>query len=82
MALWCSTHPVNRSNTGLHGGFELPRESLAAVLALTRVPETEAAVAPDGTLFVAALEAGIVYRVSMPGPTSLRAQFLRPRAGR
>jgi hypothetical protein len=78
--------PVDLEWTRRHeaeaGGFELPRESLAAVLALTRVPETEAAVAPDGTLFVAALEAGIVYRVSMPGPTSLRAQFLRPRAGR
>jgi hypothetical protein len=43
----------------------LPRESLAAAKAIASTPRTEAALAPDGTLFVAALDAGIVYRVTL-----------------
>jgi hypothetical protein len=62
--------------------FDLPRESLETARALARVPQTEAAVAPDGTLFVAAIDEGIVYRVTIPARTSLRAQLLRSRAAR
>jgi hypothetical protein len=47
------------------GDCVAPRETLEAAKALARVPRTEAALAPDGTLLVAALDAGIVYRVTL-----------------
>jgi hypothetical protein len=58
---------------------ELPAESLEAAKAVARIAQTEAALAQDGTLFVAALDAGILYRVTFAAQTSLRAQLGRPR---
>jgi hypothetical protein len=62
--------------------FELPPESLEIARALARVPETETAVAPDGAMFVAAVDAGIVYRVTVPASTASRAPLVRVRPGR
>ena len=47
------------------GDCELPRDTFEAAKSLARLPRTEAALAPDGTLLVAALDAGIVYRVTI-----------------
>jgi hypothetical protein len=46
--------------------FELPAENLELARSLAVLPKTEAAVAPDGTVFVVALDAGMVYRVTLP----------------
>jgi hypothetical protein len=50
--------------------LELPPERFQVVEEFARVPETDVALAPDGTVFVADLAAGFVYRVTFPPATS------------
>jgi hypothetical protein len=59
----------------------LPRETLALAQSIARESGTATALASDGTLYVAELETGIVYRVALPvsARPSLRRQL--PRAG-
>jgi hypothetical protein len=56
---------------------ELPAEILVAVGALAHAPDTEFALAPDGTLFVAALDAGFLYEVTFPAATSRQTRLER-----
>jgi hypothetical protein len=62
----------------------LQQELLVLAQSLAREPATEAVLAPDGTMYIAALEAGIIYRVAIPRAVqaSLRGQLTRAGFGR
>jgi hypothetical protein len=55
---------------GASDEFELPPDRFRIVRAFARVGETEVALAPDGTVFVADLAAGFIYRVTFPPAAS------------
>jgi hypothetical protein len=56
--------------------FELPAERFQVVAAVARLPGTEGALAADGTVFVADLAAGLVYRVTFPPSPSMRGRHM------
>ena len=51
---------------------ELPPDHFQGVRAFARDPETEVALGPEGTVFVADLAAGFVYRLTFARATSAR----------